>query len=80
MDRCRRLLEKARAQPEALRFQELCDLAECFGFVLVRQKGSHRIFKKTGYRMLLNFQTSKGMARAYQVRQLLSVLEESGVP
>jgi hypothetical protein len=78
MDRCRRLLEKARDNPSGLRFRELCDLASCFGFFLNRQKGSHHIFKRTGYQKLLNFQDSAGMAKAYQVRQLLSALEELG--
>jgi len=61
-----------------LKFRELCELAECFGFLLTRQKGSHHIFKHQGYRKLLNLQDSKGMAKAYQVRQLLLALEEFG--
>jgi hypothetical protein len=73
------LLERARDQPSGLKFLELCDLARCFGFHLVRTKGSHHIFKREGFRRLLNFQDSKGMAKAYQVRQLLSALEELSV-
>jgi len=46
---------------------------------LTRKKGSHHIFKRQGYQKLLNFQDSKGMAKVYQVRQLLSALEELGV-
>jgi hypothetical protein len=79
VDRCRQLLDRAYVGPEGLRFRELCDLAECFGFRLTRQKGSHHIFKRQGYQKLLNLQGSKGMAKAYQVRQLLSALEELGV-
>ncbi len=79
MDRCRRLLERAQDHPSGLRFRELCDLADCFGFSLVRQRGSHHIYKRDGFRKLLNFQNSGGMAKAYQVRQLLSALEELGV-
>jgi len=79
VDRCRRLLERAQDHPSGLRFRELCDLAECFGFHQVRQKGSHHLFKREGSRKLLNFQESRSMAKAYQVRQLLSALEELGV-
>ena len=79
MDWCQRLLEKARDNPSGLRFRELTELAGCFGFYLARQKGSHHIFKREGYGKLLNFQDSGGMAKTYQVRQLLSVLQELGV-
>ncbi len=79
MDRCRRLLERGQARPSGLRFRELCELAECFGFSLARRKGSHHIYKRDGFRTLLNFQESGGMAKAYQVRQLLLTLEELGI-
>ena len=42
-------------------------------------EGSHHIFKRDGFQRLLNFQDSRGMAKTYQVRQLLSALEELGV-
>jgi len=79
VDRCRQLLERARRNPEGLRFRELCELSECFGFQLTRQKGSHHIFKRQGYQKLLNLQDSKGTAKTYQVRQLLLALEELGI-
>jgi len=79
VDRCSQLLGRAQANPCGLRFQDLCELAECFGFELTRQKGSQHIFKRPGYLRVLNFQHSRGMAKAYQVRQLLSALEELGV-
>lgn len=45
MPRCEKLLEKARASSTNIRFAELCQLAECYGFTFVRQKGSHKIYK-----------------------------------
>lgn len=78
MDRCRALVERAKDNPSGFSFRELRELAECFGFHLARKKGSHHIFKRVGYRRLLNFQDSKGMAKTYQVRQLVSALEELG--
>lgn len=59
-----------------MRFSELCQLAECYGFELARQRGSHRIYKKPGRRELMNFQDDAGKAKEYQVKQLLSAIEE----
>lgn len=55
---------------------ELCQLAECFGFELARQEGSHRIYKRAGHRELMNFQDVNGKAKSYQVKQLLEVIDE----
>ncbi len=59
-----------------MRFSEICQLAECYGFELARQKGSHRIYKKPGRRELMNFQEDAGKAKEYQVKQLLAAIEE----
>ena len=78
MTRCDKLLEQAVAGPATLRFGELCQLAECFGFTAARQRGSHIIYKRSGYIRLMNFQDWNGMAKPYQVRQLLEALRELG--
>jgi hypothetical protein len=52
-----KLLQKARNAPRSLGFEELCALAESYGFVLARQTGSHRIYKHRSGRMM-NFQRS----------------------
>ena len=79
MANCRLLLERAKDNPEGLRFAELCRLAECFGWEYVRQKGSHRLFKRAGSRALMNFQNVNGEAKGYQVRLLLAAIEEFGL-
>ncbi len=76
MDRCSRLLVRAQTNPRGLRFREHCELAECFGFELIRVRGSHHLFRRVGFQGGLNFQESKGMAKAYQVRQLLSAISD----
>jgi len=38
-------------------------------------KGSHWLFSKAGATELMNFQNSSGMAKPYQVRQLLKAIE-----
>lgn len=73
-----RLLARARRSPHALRFAELCRLAEAFGFQFARQRGSHVIYKIAGEPMLMNFQDDDGRAKAYQVRQLLDWIDEQG--
>ena len=74
MPDCARLLEYARNNPAGLRFSELCQLAECYGFVFDRQVGSHRQYKRRGVRRLVNLQDDHGMAKSYQVRQVLRVI------
>lgn len=75
--RMKKLLDKARRSPAGLRFSELCKLAEAFGFVFQRQKGSHKIYSNDRIRQMMNFQDDHGRAKAYQVRQLLDCADRS---
>lgn len=77
MSRCNKLESKARRSSHNLSFDDLCYLAECYGFELVRQRGtSHRIYRLNTYSTLMNFQSKNGKAKAYQVEQLLSAINE----
>jgi hypothetical protein len=76
MTQRRKLLEKARNNPAGVRFGELCLLAEHMGFIKRGSKGSHVIYEKDGVEDILTFQNRKGMAKPYQVRQLLAVIEK----
>lgn len=74
---CKKRLDEARANVTSLRFGNLCALAECFGWVFVRQSGSHRIYKRNGGTALMNFQEDRnGRAKPYQVRQLLAAIDD----
>lgn len=75
-DDCAHLRAKAEANAASLRFVEVQELARCHGWELSRQKGSHVMYKRTGTIQPMNFQNVKGMAKAYQVRQLLRAIEE----
>lgn len=75
MSSCEALLAKARNNPGGLRFAELCSLAECYGWMLDRSRGSHRIYKRSGHIQAMNVQDFKGFAKAYQVRQLLRAID-----
>jgi hypothetical protein len=79
MANCRLLLERAKDNPDGLRFSELCQLAECFGWQFTRQRGSHRLYKRVATREMMNFQDINGEAKGYQVKNLLTAIEELGL-
>jgi len=70
-----KLLAKAARDPASCRFTEIQRLAEAHGFHLSRVTGSHHIYAHPGIPELVNLQSVKGMAKAYQVRQLLRLIE-----
>ena len=56
-------------------FNDLVNLAEGFGFQLVRVSGSHHIFTHPEIPELVNLQSVGGEAKPYQIRQLLRLVE-----
>ncbi|MCC7002001.1 MAG: type II toxin-antitoxin system HicA family toxin [Gemmatimonadaceae bacterium] len=75
MSKCEALRAKAQNNPNGLRFTELCALAECFGWVLDRTRGSHCVYKRAGEMRAMVFQNFKGSAKPYQVNQLLKAID-----
>jgi predicted RNA binding protein YcfA (HicA-like mRNA interferase family) len=72
MPKCDKLLQKARNNPAGLRFTELVQLAECYGFEFDRQKGSHHIYAQPVFnRQLVLVPDKNGKAKPYQVKQAL---------
>jgi hypothetical protein len=76
MARIADILNDMRKNPKGVRFRDLCRVCDHY-FGQARQcKSSHRI-----YRMpwvgdpRVNIQNEKGMAKAYQVRQVLKAIE-----
>ena len=78
MSKCDKLLEKAANSPNNFSFTEICQLAECYGFIFQRQNASHIIYEHPTLGIeqnrLLNFQNFKGKAKPYQVKQLLKAI------
>lgn len=70
-----KLSDKALASPANVRFGEMVKLVEGFGFHLSRVSGSHHIFVHPEVQELVNIQDVDGMAKPYQVRQLLQLVE-----
>lgn len=75
MNRKRLLRRLSEGAVRNVRFTDLADLAEGFGFRLVRTSGSHHIFSHHDVPELINLQEVRGEAKPYQVRQLLRLVE-----
>lgn len=58
-----------------VRFADLVRLVEAYGFHRSRTRGSHHIFAHPDARELVNLQDVKGLAKPYQIRQLLRLVE-----
>jgi hypothetical protein len=76
MPRIDDLLAEMRRNPKAIRFGDLCLVCDHF-FGAARQSGSsHRIYKMPWQGdPRVNIQNDKGMAKAYQVRQVLKAID-----
>ncbi len=72
----RRLLRKIIAGSKNIRFSDMCNLVEGFGFVLSRTDGSHHIFSRPNTSELVNLQNVKGQTKPYQMRQFLKLVEK----
>jgi hypothetical protein len=70
------ILALMRESPNGVRFADLCKVCDHF-FGQARQSGtSHRIYKMPWLGdPRVNIQSSKGRAKAYQVRQVLAAVE-----
>jgi len=70
------LVADMKRNPKGIRFQDLCKVCEHY-FGEARQTGSsHRIYKTPWLGdPRVNIQSDKGMAKAYQVRQVLKAIE-----
>lgn len=71
----KRAYELLKGNPKNIRYEDLCQAAEAFGFCLKGGKGSHRVYTRERVREILNFQDVHGRAKPYQVRQLLKIIE-----
>lgn len=76
MVRLRNLFEQMRQNPKNVRFNDLLKLVEKFGFRFRGGKGSHRIYARKGVFEMLNFQNVGGMAKPYQVRQFINIVDK----
>ena len=73
-----KLLAAIRANPRSVRFKDACRAARLLGLVHEGGKGSHRVFKRKGEPVQLNFQDRDGYIPPYQARQLGRMVEKYG--
>ena len=73
-----KLLAAIRANPRGVRFAHACRAARLLGFVHEGGRGSHRVFKRKGEPVQLNFQDRDGYVPPYQARQLARMIEKYG--
>lgn len=71
-------VEEMRGNPKNVRFSTLCNLLERIGYVLKRQRGSHMIYSRPGF-PLVNVQGFSGKAKAYQVKQVLKIIDDNKI-
>lgn len=69
------LLAKVLTGSKNITFSEIVTLVEAFGFRLSRVTGSHHIFVRNDVPELVNLQEVGGMAKLYQIRQFLKIVE-----
>ena len=71
-----KIVAEMKRNPKGIRFEELCKVCDYY-FGMARQTGSsHRIYKTPWPGdPRVNIQNDKGMAKAYQVRQVLKAIE-----
>jgi hypothetical protein len=79
VDKISELVKRMRANPNGIRFSDLCTVCDHY-FGSARQIGtSHRIYKTPWIGdPRANIQDGKGTAKAYQVRQVLKAIERLG--
>jgi hypothetical protein len=73
-----KIYQKAQNSAANVTFSEICKLAEAAGYQFRNQKGSHKTYKHPDhpYPRMMNFQNNKGMAQPYQVKQLLTAIDQ----
>ena len=70
----RRAFAEIKDNPKNVHFNNMCNIAEAFGFRFRGGKGSHRIYVREGITELLNFQNVNGKAKPYQVKQFIKIV------
>ena len=75
-----KLYLKVASAPANTRFEDLVRLVEAVGFVEIRERGSHRIFRhRDRPRLLLNLQPLRGKSKEYQVREVLAMIDQENL-
>jgi hypothetical protein len=81
MTRREKLFAAVRNNPRGVRFGDACKVAELLGFQRKGGEGSHVVYGRPGEPVILNLQNRSGYVYAYQVRQLIAMMDKyEGTP
>lgn len=70
------ILARMRANPDGIRFNDLCKVCDAYFGKARQSASSHRIYKTPWQGdPRVNIQNNKGKAKSYQVRQVLQAIE-----
>lgn len=75
MTKKQKILRKLLSGSKNVAFSELVLCVESFGFALSRISGSHHIYSHPEVPEIINLQEVDGMAKPYQIRQFLQIVE-----
>jgi hypothetical protein len=71
------ILRRIRRNPRHVRFRDLCKLCEHYFGTLRHEGGSHRTYRTPWQdNPRINIQNHKGMAKVYQVKQVLAAIDK----
>jgi len=70
------IITKMKHNPKGIRFQDLCKVCDHYFGKARQRSSSHRVYKTPWQGdPRVNIQNDNGMAKAYQVRQILKAIE-----
>jgi len=72
----KKILQKIVSGSKNIRFSDMVNLVQGFGFTLSRTDGSHHIFTRPDISELVNLQNVKRQEKPYQMRQFLKLVEK----
>lgn len=76
MAKIENILAQMRRNPKDVRFSDLCKVCEFYFGKARKGSSSHRVYKTPWQRdPRVNIQNNKGIAKAYQVKQVLVSIE-----
>ena len=75
-ERIEKLISALRENPRSVRFTELCKVCEHYFGKPRQRSGSHKVYKMPwAGDPRINIQESRGMAKVYQVKQVLAAID-----
>ncbi len=74
--RNKKILEKILRGSKNIRFNEMANLIQAYGFKLARVSGSHHIYTRKDIDVIVNIQNVRGKTKPYQAKQFIKVVEK----